>query len=196
MAGVHSGTTASDSAEGSIWPRVLACLAVVVIACGVKNYLSVLVSGTALCPYLCPSVFSTEMLFSFPLLELVLDAQRWAQERVQAVAGLLFADRWNLTTSLLLAPIVEELVFRGPMFLTRGLMQNTTWWLLGTVLAILFALSHGRTGLAVLPLFVFGICSLWLIAKTQRFWPCLALHFLHNFFFSSALVYQSLLGSD
>ncbi len=196
MAGVHDGTTASDLAAGSIWLRILACLAVVVIACGVKNYLSVLVSGTALCPYLCPSVFSTEILFSFPLLELMLDAQRWAQERAQAVAGLFFADRWNLATSLLFAPIAEELVFRGPMFLTRGLVHNTAWWLLGIGLAILFALSHGRIGLAVFPLFVFGICSLWLIAKTQRFWPCLALHFLHNFFFSSALVYQSLLGGD
>ena len=35
-------------------------------------------------------------------------------------------------------------------------------------------------------------CSLWLIATTGRFWPSVALHFLHNFFFSSVLVYQSL----
>ena len=196
MASVDDEATAPAISAGPIWLRVLACLAIVVIACGVKNYLAVLVSGTALCPYLCPSLFSTETLFSFPLLESLFDVQRWAQERTQAVAERLFADRWNLTTSLLIAPIAEELVFRGPMFLTRGLLQNATWWLLGIVLAILFALSHGRSGLAILPLFVFGICSLWLIARAQRFWPCLALHFLHNFFFSSALVYQSLLGGD
>ncbi len=51
MASVHEGADAPGFSAGSIWPRVLACLAVVVIACGVKNYLAVLVSGTALCPY-------------------------------------------------------------------------------------------------------------------------------------------------
>jgi membrane protease YdiL (CAAX protease family) len=196
MPRTHNPAGMANFSASSIWLRILACLAVVVIACGFKNYLAVLVSGTAVCPYLCPSTFPSEAFFSFPLLESLFEAQRWAREKSQAFVGLLFSDQWNLMTSLLIAPIYEELVFRGPMFLTRGRMHNYWWWLIGTVLTILFALSHGRTGLALLPLLVFGICSLWLITITHRFWPTVALHFLHNFFFSSALIYQSFLIGD
>ena len=105
-------------------------------------------------------------------------------------------DPWNLATGLVISPVYEELVFRGPMFLTRGLARNFWWWLIGISLAIVFALSHGRNGLALFPLFVLSICSLWLIATTHRFWPSVALHFLHNFFFTSAFVYQSSLVGD
>lgn len=181
---------------GSIWLRVLACLAIAVTACGLKNYLAVIVSGTAWCPYLCPSVFPVELFFSFPLPEWLFETQRWTQGKLQGFADLLFVDPWNLATSLVIAPVYEELVFRGPMFFTRGLVKNFLWWFIGISLAIMFALSHGRNGLALFPLLVFGICSLWLIATTYRFWPSIALHFLHNFFFSSALLYQSSLVGD
>jgi membrane protease YdiL (CAAX protease family) len=117
-------------------------------------------------------------------------------EQSQALADALFLDPWNLTATLLFAPVYEELIFRGPMFLGRKLVPKYLWWSMGIGLAALFALSHGRNGLAMLPLFVLGICGLWLIAATQRFWPAIALHFLHNFFFSSALVYHSLSFGD
>lgn len=195
-AGAHDEPTMPQRPIGSIQVRVLACLATVVLTCGLKNYLAVIVSGTKLCPYLCPSVFPTELFFSFPLLEWLFDAQRWMQEELQGIADLLFTDPWNLATSLVVAPVVEELVFRGPMYLTRRLIYGPLWWTVGTGLSILFAFSHGRNGLALLPLFVLGICSLWLIATTHRFWPSIALHSLHNFFFSSVLVYQTLLGGE
>jgi len=149
-----------------------------------------------LCPFLCPTLFPDEIFFSFPVLASLFEIQILVQEKAQAYAGLLITDRWNLTTSLLIAPIYEELVFRGPMFLSRGFLRGYLWWSIGIILTIIFVLSHGRTGLALFPLFVMGICCLWLIAKTHHFWPAIALHFLHNFFFSSSLVYQSFLISD
>jgi len=181
---------------GSIWLRILASLAVVILSCGLKNYLTVIVSGTGLCPLLCPSVFSTELFFSFPFLERLFEVQKWTVEQSQRLTDMVLTDPWNLTTSLFFAPVYEEVIFRGPMFLTKKKSHNPAWWLVGLALAALFSLSHGRNGLALIPLFVLSICSLLLIATTCRFWPSIALHFFHNFFFSSALVYQSLFFGD
>ena len=179
-----------------IWLRVFACLALVILACGLKNYLIYLSYGTALCPYLCSSVFEAKYSISIPPLEHLFTAQGWVEEKFQGVIALLFIDKWNLATSLAFAPVLEELIYRGPLFLTRRLLQNSLWWLLGIGLSGIFALSHARYGLALMPLFVLGISSQWLIFKTQRFWPSITLHFLYNFFFSSALIYQSLWISD
>ena len=143
-----------------------------------------------------PSVFGVDLFFDYPILGQLFEAQTWILEKLQEVSNLVMIDNWYLATSLLFAPVLEELIYRGPLFLSKGLFPNYLWWLIGIGLTVVFALSHGRNGLALLPLFVLGICSLWLISSTQRFWPSIALHFLHNFFFSSVLVYQSLWFSD
>lgn len=184
------------SQERSVWFLILACLATVFLACGLKNYLIVMVSGTVLCPYLCSSVFEGDLFFSFPLLESLFKVQTWAQDKFQGIIEQVMVDKWKLATNLVFAPVLEESMYRGPLFLTRALAHNSLWWLIGAGLTIVFALSHGRNGLALLPLIVLGICSLWLISTTQRFWPSIALHFLHNFFFSSVLAYQSMWVSD
>jgi membrane protease YdiL (CAAX protease family) len=179
-----------------IWLRALACLAIVMLSCGLKNYLVVILSGTALCPYLCSSIFGVDLYFSLPLLGQLFHAQIWILEKLQSLIDLILIDRWSIATSFVFAPVFEELIYRGPLYLTRRLANNSLWWLIGIALSIVFALSHGRNGLALLPLIILGICSLWLIATTHRFWPSIMLHFLHNFFFLSVLVYQSLTVSD
>ena len=185
-----------DTLLRSIWFRILACLALVVLVCGLKNYLVVMVSGTALCPYLCSSVFDVDLSFDITILQQLFAAQIWVLEKLQGIVSFVIIDNRNLATSLLFAPVVEELIYRGPLFLSKGLLPNSLWWLIGIGLTIVFALSHGRNGLALLPLVILGVCSLWLISSTQRFWPSIVLHFLHNFFFSSILLYQSLWISD
>lgn len=182
--------------QSTVWLRILACLAAVVLVCGLKNYLIVIVSGTGLCAYLCPSYFDLELFFSYPTFAQLLEAGNWAQETFQQAFNRLVMDQWELGTSLLFAPVFEEVVYRGPLYLIRRLSHNALWWLIGTGLTLVFALSHGRYGLVLLPLIVLGLCSLWLIATTRRFWPSIALHFLHNFFFSSVRIYQSLWVSD
>jgi membrane protease YdiL (CAAX protease family) len=185
-----------DSLVRSIWFRILACLAVVVLTCGLKNYLIVIVSDTALCPYLCSSVFGVDLFFSFPLIGQLFQTQIWIFEELQSIIDLVLVDRWRIATSFLFAPVLEELIYRGPLFLSRRLANNLLWWFMGIGLSLLFALSHGRNGLALLPLIILSICSLWLISTTCRFWPSIVLHFLHNFFFLSILVFQSLSVSD
>ena len=155
-----------------------------------------MVNGTLWCRYLCPSPFSGYALSSLPLLAQFFDAQTRVQEGFQRVINQVLIDEWNLATSLVFAPIVEGLVYRGPLYLTRRTSHKFLWWLTGAALAIVFGLSHERGGLGLLPLLALGFSSLWLIATTGRFWPSVTLHFLQNFFFSSVLVYQSLWISD
>ena len=101
-----------DISVRAAWLRTLACLAVVVLACGLKNYLLVLVTGTAFCPYLCSSPFRTDLLFAFPFLEPLFETQRWLQEGLQGLVDTLYRDPWNLSTSLIFAPLSEELIYR------------------------------------------------------------------------------------
>ena len=170
--------------------------AVVVLACGLKNYLSYLVSGTALCPYLCPSWLGWDALEEIPVLGNLFAAQAEVQASLQGLVDEVWSDDWNLTTYLLIAPLLEEAIYRGPLFLGRRWAHTPLWWIIGFLFSLVFALSHGRSGLALLPLFMLGMGSLWLIMATGRFWPSITLHLLHNFFFTSAILYQSLWVGD
>ena len=66
--------------------------------------------------------------------------------------------------------------------------------LAAAVLATAFALSHGQIGLALFPLVALGLGSAWLVMKTGRLWPSLALHGQFNFYFFSASLCRSLFG--
>jgi hypothetical protein len=81
-----------DSQLRLIWFRVLACLAIVVLACGLKNYLIVIISDTALCPYLCSSVLGVDLFFSFPLIGQLFQAQIWVLEQLQSIIDLILAN--------------------------------------------------------------------------------------------------------
>ncbi len=170
--------------------------ALVVLSSGLKNYLSYLVSGTSLCPYLCPSWLGWDVLEEVPLLGSLFAAQAEVQAVLQGLADRVWPDKWYLTTRLLIAPLLEEAIYRGPLFLGRRWAHTPPWWIIGFLLSLAFALSHGRSGLALLPLVVMGICSLWLIAATRRFWPAVMLHVLHNLFFTSEILFHSLWISD
>lgn len=166
------------------------------MVCGLKNYLVFLISGTSLCPYLCPSALGGDPTFSYPVIREIFAIQSWLQAKLQWLPDLIARDPYKLATLWIFAPVVEEAVYRGPMYLSRHRATSPTWWVLGVLLAVVFAFGHGRSGLALVPLFVLGVGSLWLIAITQRFWPSVALHFLHNFFFASVTVLQSLWVAD
>ena len=179
-----------------VWLLVLSSLAVVLLSCALKNYLSYLVSGTALCPYLCPSVFGRDVFDIAPGLDQWFEFQAWLQTGLQQLADEINRDPYRLASAWIVAPVLEECVYRGPLYVLRRHAGTPWWWLLGIVLVVLFALSHARTGLALLPLLVLGVCSLALIATTGRFWPSIALHFLQNFFFASVGLFQSLWIAD
>jgi len=176
---------------------ILLCLALVLLSCALKNYLVYFLSDTVFCEHLCPSVFGRDV-FSYP--EPINQFYRLHQSIVDVFQRYfnvyLFNDRLHLISGLIVIPLIEEAIYRGPLYLTRKYAASPVWWLAVTVLVTLFTLSHDRSGLALLPIFVLGLSSCWLIKVTGKFWPSLILHFLNNFFFFSIILYQAALWGE
>lgn len=178
------------------WMYVLVCFALAALVCGAKNFLSFSLQGTPLCGILCPSIFA-ERGFTLPsTLDWLFGMQVGAEEQVQSVFNRLWNDRFLLLTGLLVAPVLEECLYRGPLYVFRDWAGSAPWWGAALILSAVFALSHSVAGLSLLPLFTLGMASAWLIARSGRFWPSLALHLLYNFFLLSVTVYQSLYWMD
>ena len=187
---------AGERERFAILRLVLVGLAVVLLACALKNLSAHFLRGTWLCPYLCPSAFRWRGADDLFGLSQLFRFQEWLMVSTHALVGRLVTDPWNLFGKLVVAPLAEEAIYRGPLYLARRYARSTGWWVAGAVLTVVFALSHGRSGIALLPLLVLGAFSLWLVAATGRFWPSVALHALYNFFFVSQMVYQTQWMSD
>jgi membrane protease YdiL (CAAX protease family) len=179
-----------------IWHRILLALAVVLLACAVKNYAVFLIRGTAACPYLCPSSLGPDFWTDLPGLGALYRAQHALMGWLRGLDPEFGGGHWHLVTRLISAPVVEELIYRGPPYLLRRYSRHPAWWVGASLLAVLFALAHGRGGVALLPLLVLGMANVWLVASTGRFWPALGLHVLYNFFFTSVLLSRAVWASD
>lgn len=177
--------------ESQILRRVFIGLAAILLLCAVRNYLVYLLSDTKWCRYLCPSAFGYQAVGELLGLKQLFSVQQWLTAVPQKLVDKVVADQWGLFTYLVAAPVVEEVIYRGPWYLMRSHSNRPVWWILGLIAVLVFALSHGRSGFALLPLLALGACNLWLLATSERFWPALLLHFLHNFFFVSVMLYQS-----
>lgn len=85
--------------------------------------------------------------------------------------------------AVILAPVVEEMLFRGilvPFFRDRGLRRLAIW---GT--AVLFGLAHFNK-ISFIPLTLFGVLLAWLYIRTGNLLVPMATHCLFNltnFFF-------------
>lgn len=185
-----------QSETRGIWQRILVVLALVLLLCGAKNYLIFLARGTAWCPYVCPSAFGPQLLATLAPLQAFFELQWNLLEHLRGLAAFYLNDHWGIATRLVAAPLIEESLYRGPPFLLRRHSRRSWWWIGGLLLALLFALAHGRGGAALLPLFGLGAGGLWLIATTRRFWPAVMVHFLYNVYFTSVLLAGSLWASD
>ncbi len=178
------------------WMYVLVCFALAALVCAAKNFLSVSLQGTQICGFFCPSIFG-ERGFPLPIsLDWLFDIQVGAEAQLQAVFDRLWNDNYLLITGLIVAPVLEEGLYRGPLYIFRSWSEQPLWWAAGLFLALLFALSHSRSVLSLLPLVTLGLASAWLIARTGKFWPSIALHFCYNFFLLSVTVFQSLYWVD
>jgi membrane protease YdiL (CAAX protease family) len=82
----------------------------------------------------------------------------------------------NFVVVGLLAPIVEELTFRG---LGYTLLERFGRWPAILLAGVAFALAHGLVQ-ALPPLIVFGTCLAYLRSKTGSVYPGMILHALYN----------------
>ena len=118
------------------------CFALVLLTCAAKNYLAVAVRDTALCPYLCPSLLGRDWLvFSLPVLEQLFAWQHALQDALQGLVQRYWSDPGAFATTLAIAPVLEEAIYRGPLYLARGRLRSGLWWLLAGPLYLLITYS-------------------------------------------------------
>jgi uncharacterized protein len=82
----------------------------------------------------------------------------------------------NFVVVALLAPVVEELTFRG---LGYTLLERFGRWTAIVLVGIAFGLAHGLVN-ALPPLVVFGMCLAYLRSRTESVYPGMILHASYN----------------
>lgn len=109
----------------------------------------------------------------------------WLQEQMPELPNLveqefdmILKDRWGYFAVGLLAPVCEELVFRGAIL--RALLQWTSrHWVAIAISALLFALIHANP--AQMPhAFVIGLLLGWLYYRTDSVVPGIVYHWVNN----------------
>lgn len=79
--------------------------------------------------------------------------------------------------AVLIAPICEEIFFRG--FLFGGLLERMRFWPATLISAFLFALAHGDIG-SFAVLFVFGLVLAYVRWRVGSIWPGMIIHAANN----------------
>lgn len=109
----------------------------------------------------------------------------WLQEQLPELPNLLnnefdliLKDRWGYIVVGLLAPLVEEVVFRGAIL--RSLLKwSRNHWVAIAVSAVLFAVVHGNP--AQMPhAFLVGLLLGWMYYRTDSIVPGVAYHWVNN----------------
>ena len=80
-------------------------------------------------------------------------------------------------TAVIIAPVVEEIFFRG--FLFAGLKRRFPWTTAMLISSGLFALLH-LSPLAVPPIFLLGLVFAYLYQRSGSIWPAVIIHSLVN----------------
>ena len=179
-----------------LWAYILVCFSLALLTGALKSYLVCAIHTSSACRYLCPSFLANNS-FIFPVfLEKLFELQIWVLHIGQNLLGIDGTYKNLIFSSLIMAPVVEELIYRGPLFLLKNRIGLYLWWFLAVFLSVLFAVGHKCAGLSLLPLIVLGLASAWLVMRTKRFWPSIALHFLYNFQAISLSIYQYFLWGN
>jgi hypothetical protein len=109
----------------------------------------------------------------------------WFQEQmpelpniVEQEFDMILKERWGYLVIGLMAPLAEELVFRGAVL--RALLQwNTNHWLCIFISALFFAFVHGNP--AQMPhAFLIGLLLGWLYYRTNSIIPGVVYHWVNN----------------
>ena len=118
-----------------------------------------------------------EILYGLIVQQLNLPLQTNADRLTQQAHYMPFTIFFTLLAAVIVAPICEEVFFRGYLF--GGLLRGMNVWLATLISALLFTLVHGDVGSAV-PLLIIGLILPVLRWRTGSLWPGIALHTLNN----------------
>jgi uncharacterized protein len=86
---------------------------------------------------------------------------------------------WFFIVGVVLAPIVEEIFFRG--FVFQGFRQRYGWVNSMLLSSALFAAAH-LDPVALIPTFILGCLLAYMYQRSNSIWPGVILHFLVNAF--------------
>ena len=110
----------------------------------------------------------------------------WLQEHMPELPNLLdvqmdmvLRERWGYVAVGLLAPLVEELVFRGAILRALLGLWKSRPWLCITVSALLFSLVHGNP-VQMPHAFIIGLLLGWLYFRTGSIVPGVVYHWVNN----------------
>ncbi len=101
--------------------------------------------------------------------------------RIQADLTPVFAELsspwWLLAGGVVVAPVVEEIFFRG--FVFAGLCRRYEWQKAAVISSALFALIHLQLT-AVIPIFILGYIFAYLYYQSNSIWPAILMHVATN----------------
>jgi membrane protease YdiL (CAAX protease family) len=86
---------------------------------------------------------------------------------------------WFFLVGVVIAPIVEEIFFRG--FLFQGFRQRYGWVAAMLISSFIFAAAH-LDPVAFIPTFILGAVMAYVYHRSNSVWPGIILHFLVNAF--------------
>jgi uncharacterized protein len=93
----------------------------------------------------------------------------------------------SLLEFVVLAPLFEELAFRGLLF---GTLRRKFAWSTSAVLsAAVFALAHGYGVLGFVSVFWSGLLWAWIYEKTGSLLPSILAHAANNLFVCLSILY-------
>ena len=97
---------------------------------------------------------------------------------------------WFFIVGAIVAPLVEEIFFRG--FLFQGFRQKYGWVSAMLLSSAIFAAGHLDPA-SLLPTFILGLVLAYLYQRSNSLWPGIILHFLVNgFSLCAVLIYTRL----
>jgi len=120
-----------------------------------------------------PSIFVQELFPAWP------EAIQRYIEAMEAQAALLLSTTGGYAVVCLLAPVAEELVFRGAALRTLLAWQPERRWLMITLSALLFALAHLNPAQLLHP-FAIGLLLGWMYERTGSILPGVVFHWANN----------------
>ncbi len=145
-------------------------------------------------PLLMACVFFYDIGFSFPLSETLSNNFRAIPILITKNPVLInpFDRMPVLLGSLILAPLFEEIIFRG--IILRGFLVNYSPKFAIIVSAVLFGLVHGKPIQIIIALLT-GLFLGWIYYKTKSLGTVMAMHFMANFSSQLALFINYKYGS-
>jgi hypothetical protein len=120
-----------------------------------------------------PSLYLQELLPSWPQ-----SIQEYV-DQMEALAAQIMSTRGGYAVVCLLAPVAEEVVFRGAVLRTLLAWKPERRWLMISLSALLFAAAHLNPAQMVHP-FLVGLLLGWMYERTGSIVPGVVYHWANN----------------